>query len=142
MAHLDKMVDLTLEDDSYLAMDVLPRIHPKFFVPRLADRPQNPIMDTLNSKVATESRNSPFQSPLLPTELAILLTDSNTYRPPSRHDLWVEAATRSVGHTVCQPVRVIERGYNRFFPIQESSVIMGSTTIFAFYRCVANCLSF
>jgi hypothetical protein len=81
-------MDLRFGDN---AMDDLPPILPKFFVPRLEDKPQNPIMDTL--RLSSENIQSH-----MPRELAIISTISDPPRPPRRtNNLWLEAMSHNSG---------------------------------------------
>ena len=79
----------------HATMDDLPPILPKFFVPHLTDKPQNPIMDTL--KVSSKTLQ-----PHLPPEVAIISSISDLSLPPRRKDnIWLEAMTRNSGIRVC-----------------------------------------
>lgn len=89
------MENIELDNAVHTTMDHLPPILPKFFVPRLTDRPQNPIMDTL--RLASET----LQSQLSP-ELTIISAISDFPRPPRRiHNLWLEAMTCNSSIRVC-----------------------------------------
>ena len=69
-------------------MDHLPPILPKFFVPHLTDKPQNPIMDSLKQHPKTH----------LPPEVAIISAISDLPQPPRRtNNLWLEAISRNSG---------------------------------------------
>lgn len=76
----------------------LPQIPHHFFVPRLANKPQNPITDTLKqtSTKTTLPTRPPFHT--LPPEIAILTTDSSglTTQPAAATLLWPDAATRKI----------------------------------------------
>jgi hypothetical protein len=89
-------------DPVKIKMDELPQILPKFFIPPLADKPQNPIMDTL--KLASQTSDHHL-SALLPPELAVISTVSSFEQqfpnPPTVNNLWAEAITRKFGVRVC-----------------------------------------
>lgn len=44
---MTSLAPLPLVDDATLLLDTLPEFRARFIVPRLAEKPQNPIMDTL-----------------------------------------------------------------------------------------------
>jgi hypothetical protein len=78
-----RCLDLLLQEKA--VMDDLPPILPRFFVPHLTDRPQDPIMDTLKNSSRTP----------LPQELAIISATPDLHPPPRRTDnIWIEAMTR------------------------------------------------
>ncbi|KAI0356163.1 hypothetical protein OH77DRAFT_1423763 [Trametes cingulata] len=68
--------ETTLEDDHHLHHDTLPDLQPRFFIPRLADKPQNPIMDTLRL-MRTHEHPRPVEpiSLRVPLELQLLSED-------------------------------------------------------------------
>ncbi|TFK44260.1 gamma-tubulin complex, DGRIP91/SPC98 component protein [Crucibulum laeve] len=77
----------------------LPPLGPRFFVPPLVDKPQNPIMDSLK---LTASNKSLPPRPRLPLELLLIASDIE--RIPERvpklaNTLWTDAAARKVGFT-------------------------------------------
>ncbi|GLB36953.1 putative spindle pole body component [Lyophyllum shimeji] len=78
------------QDDLHLPPLDLPPLPPHFFVPPLADKPQNPIMDTL--KQEAEHRKRP-PLPRLPPELSLLVVDPPK-EPRPRYNLWSDALTR------------------------------------------------
>lgn len=54
-------------------MESLPPISPHFFVPRLCEKPQNPIMDTLK---LSSTHSFTLSKPALLPELSILVADT------------------------------------------------------------------
>ena len=83
-------------------MAELPPLNARFCVPRLPDRPQNPVMDTL--KLLDDLKAPPVQSALLNRRE---IADCNTNRPvfgPSRADdtagLWQEIRDKDFLHQV------------------------------------------
>ncbi|KAJ7217732.1 gamma-tubulin complex, DGRIP91/SPC98 component protein [Mycena pura] len=93
MATLFSLPSLRDDFDEFDASQaVLPDFKPRFFIPMMLDKPQNPIIDTLklhNSAV-------PVATPLpLPTELASLTLDSFPPRIPALSgSAWTEAGIR------------------------------------------------
>lgn len=79
----------------------LPRIETRFFVPRLVDKPQNPIMDTL--KLASVHTTAPWLPPVLPMELSIIASTPYPQPPPrpKNPNVWYDAMTRNPGIRVC-----------------------------------------
>ncbi|KAJ6587217.1 gamma-tubulin complex, DGRIP91/SPC98 component protein [Mycena vulgaris] len=80
----------SLHDEfEYTSETVLPEFKPRFFVPPMLERPQNPIMDTLKLLRPT----APVPTPLrLPTELASLTFDVQPQCVPKLNDaIWVDA---------------------------------------------------
>jgi hypothetical protein len=57
-----------LDGDLCHYKDELPRVLPRFFMPRLQDKPQDPVMDAL--RIEQESRASKLEQP--PPELTIV----------------------------------------------------------------------
>jgi len=88
-------MDLRLDDNAaHPTMDDLPPILPKFFVPRLIDSPQNPIMDTLR----LSSKNLQAH---LPPEISIISAVPDLPRTLRRtNNPWLEAVTRNSGSRV------------------------------------------
>jgi hypothetical protein len=85
----------TLEDDmTSSTMDDLPKIGPRFFVPRLTEKPQDPIMDTL--KLAN-SKETHMNTRPIPLELAILTVDMDhpPSHPKNKNNIWTDAVTRN-----------------------------------------------
>ncbi|KAJ7495895.1 gamma-tubulin complex, DGRIP91/SPC98 component protein [Mycena galericulata] len=78
-------------DDESASQAVLPEFKPRFFVPPMIDKPQNPIMDTLKLHTPTV----PIPTPLrlgLPTELASLTFDAQPQSFPKLNDsIWADA---------------------------------------------------
>ncbi|KII92345.1 hypothetical protein PLICRDRAFT_172448 [Plicaturopsis crispa FD-325 SS-3] len=70
-----------------LDVEPLPQVLPHFFVPRLVDKPQNPIMDGL--RVATY-RHAPMDSRVLPQEL-VALTEGLREMSEPLDTLWTDA---------------------------------------------------
>ncbi|KAF7308767.1 Spindle pole body component [Mycena kentingensis (nom. inval.)] len=73
----------------------LPALPPSFFLPRLTDKPQNPILDSLNL------HNSATAPPLtLPRELPSLTCDPHPQQTQSpRESVWVDALKPSVSRS-------------------------------------------
>ncbi|EJF65129.1 hypothetical protein DICSQDRAFT_98693 [Dichomitus squalens LYAD-421 SS1] len=77
----------------------LPGLPPRFFIPRLDDKPQNPIMDTLRL-LRNKSQTEPFPAPQtskLPPELESLSEDLLRFaqaRQSNLEDIWQSAASR------------------------------------------------
>lgn len=82
----------SLEDDPTVSMECLPPILPRFFVPHLEDKPQNPIMDTL--KVATFTTSTHVKSRIVP-ELVTPEEDTRTYQKTAE-TIWVDAITHNI----------------------------------------------
>lgn len=83
----------------------LPQILPRFFVPPLEDKPQNPILEALNLESITS--NLPprlFQPHLLPQELAALSLNVSQVvqqQPETKvEEIWTNALIRSRGDRV------------------------------------------
>jgi hypothetical protein len=69
----------------------LPKIQSKFHVPRLVDKPQNPIMDTLYlNRTKKFHADSGFMS--LPPELAIVTGDIQARRDILGLDIWEDTS--------------------------------------------------
>lgn len=89
---LEDMISLNVLQLPPMDLPPLPR---RFFVPPLADKPQNPIMDTL--KRDSERQNEPH---LLyrPPELNLLVVDPPAGHPwGTSYHLWSDALTRNSG---------------------------------------------
>ncbi|OCH93115.1 hypothetical protein OBBRIDRAFT_725379 [Obba rivulosa] len=91
------LVQLPLQPDGLvgLCVEALPEIAPQFHVPALADKPQNPIVDTLK---LVQDLNVPPQTPNLPNESEILTEDiCATLQRNSNYDksLWWTQALRN-----------------------------------------------
>ncbi|RPD78227.1 hypothetical protein L226DRAFT_558242 [Lentinus tigrinus ALCF2SS1-7] len=80
----------------------LPELRPHFFIPRLEDKPQNPIMDTLR---LWQNRSRPQdvcmeRTPTLPPELQLLSEDVLKFEQAKRSELesiWTRAVSRRHG---------------------------------------------
>ncbi|KAK0213089.1 gamma-tubulin complex, DGRIP91/SPC98 component protein [Desarmillaria ectypa] len=88
-----------VEDEAFL-QDTLPSIFPGFFIPRLADKPQNPILDTLkrehDDNATTRTQN------FKPHEIAIVAADFSALHlvpEPWKDDdsLWAKALVQVAG---------------------------------------------
>ncbi|KAI0371144.1 hypothetical protein BV20DRAFT_1120885 [Pilatotrama ljubarskyi] len=107
MAHLSLFtadVDSgTLEDARDLRRDTLPDLPPQFFIPRLADKPQNPIMDTLRLMRSHEQpRHAETATLRIPLELQLLSEDVATFAQEKQahtrlEDVWRLAASERHG---------------------------------------------
>ncbi|KAK0455463.1 gamma-tubulin complex, DGRIP91/SPC98 component protein [Desarmillaria tabescens] len=93
---------LPLVEDEDSLQDTLPPVLPGFFIPRLADKPQNPILDTLkrehDDNASTRTQN------LEPPEIAIMAADFSALRlvsEPLEDDdsLWINALVQVTGVT-------------------------------------------
>jgi hypothetical protein len=83
----------------------LPQILPRFFVPLLEDKPQNPILEALNLESITS--NLPprlFQPHLLPQELTALslnISQAVQQQPETKvEEIWTNALIRNRGDRV------------------------------------------
>ncbi|KAI0042924.1 hypothetical protein FA95DRAFT_508656 [Auriscalpium vulgare] len=87
----DADLDLPKADD-------LPSVYPHFFIPKLSDSPQDPIMDTLKLPRRIQGLHGLSSTPVLPTELLALadlcLLPALKDEP---HALWERAATKRLG---------------------------------------------
>ncbi|KAF8149545.1 Spc98 family-domain-containing protein [Crassisporium funariophilum] len=97
---LEHLQDLSVELGRPSMMNDLPRVIPRFFVPPLENKPQNPIMETLkledmNSNLPTRS----YKPQYLPPELAILSLGRPTEEESaySVEQLWTNALIRKAG---------------------------------------------
>lgn len=90
-----------------VSLENLPQFLPRFSIPTLENKPQNPIMDTLKlEKMNAEMPKRHFQPELLPPELALftLDTDRSAQEEKSRtgiEELWNNAVNRELGVQVC-----------------------------------------
>ncbi|KAI1796462.1 Spc98 family-domain-containing protein, partial [Ganoderma leucocontextum] len=93
----------TPSEDVGKTVVALPELPPNFFIPRLDDKPQNPIMDTLRilqKKPHSISTSAP-PAPSLPPELALLSGDLLKFaqaRQSNLEDIWQSAALLRHGH--------------------------------------------
>ncbi|KAJ7880996.1 gamma-tubulin complex, DGRIP91/SPC98 component protein [Mycena olivaceomarginata] len=88
MTGLFQLPSLPDEFDEYTAQTVLPEFTPRFFVPPMLHKPQNPIMDTLKLRTPI----APVPTPLrlaLPTELAPLPPIQTV--PKLNDSIWTDA---------------------------------------------------
>lgn len=97
--------DTASEDVVGKTVVALPELPPRFFIPRLDDKPQNPIMDTL--RILQKNSHSTFNSapppPTLPPELVLLSGDLLKVaqaRQSNLEDIWQSALLHRHGHTV------------------------------------------
>ncbi|KAI0779845.1 Spc98 family-domain-containing protein [Fomes fomentarius] len=98
--------NLTLEpvEDMEPTICALPEIPPQFFIPRLEDKPQNPIMDTLgmyNHPYEQQSKPPAHRLSLLPPELNLLSESISKFEQEKRAQhfemLWEQAVSRRSG---------------------------------------------
>ena len=85
------------------ALDPLPVLNPHFFIPRLEDKPQNPIMDTLRIMQNRLHDHPPPPTFVLPPELHALSEDTLLFAEKRRNaleSLWELAASRKSGFGV------------------------------------------
>ncbi len=80
----EKAVDITL--------DILPELGPRFFVPRLAEKPQNPIIDSLEFR--HETRPVELKVPPLDDILAVEDEIMQDLVEPLTESIWERAASR------------------------------------------------
>ncbi|KAF9010717.1 gamma-tubulin complex, DGRIP91/SPC98 component protein [Cyathus striatus] len=93
MWHSDEPLE---EFEETATLDELPELFPRFFVPPLEEKPQNPILEML--KLSATNQSLPPR-PLLPTERAGLASSqveslSEVQPPTPVHVLWSELLTR------------------------------------------------
>lgn len=89
------------------AVGALPELLPRFFIPRLDDKPQNPIMDTLCILQKKPPRTFTSAPPLLslPPEIVLHSESKDLLRVAQARqthlqDIWQSAALRRCGLTV------------------------------------------
>lgn len=98
---------LGLTDEVGSTICALPNIPLQFFIPRLDERPQNPIMDALRlaqnrPRVHVPSQTKPS---VLPLELQVLAGDVVSFEEAKRNHLesvWQRAVSRRHGYMVCE----------------------------------------
>jgi hypothetical protein len=113
----------SVEQDSPPLMHELPQILPRFYIPPLPDKPQNPIMDGLRFV----SRNYLVSTPSIwPAELVIMAEDLSMAPVPKSSDtLWADAVKRA---DRCQ-VRLV--GLAKIPPISDQ--IVGSNNVMGYF---------
>ena len=88
----------------------MPQLRPHFFVPRLEDKPQNPIMDTLRlwrNRSRPQEWTQEKSSSALPPELRLLSEDVlqlEYARKNQMQTIWTQAVTRRHGTMVRIPM--------------------------------------
>ena len=98
--------DLESVDDMGPAICALPEIPPQFFIPRLEDKPQNPIMDTLQLmyRRADEQKPPSYSPSLLPPELNLLSEEISKFEQEKRVQrldaIWELAMSQRLGKMV------------------------------------------
>ncbi len=95
-------------DDADPTMCSLPELRPQFFIPRLEEKPQNPIMDTLRlwKNRSRLQVDLVAQSYMLPPELQLLSEDVIKFEQAKRDQLesiWTRAVSRRHGSMVRRP---------------------------------------
>ncbi|KAK0225647.1 gamma-tubulin complex, DGRIP91/SPC98 component protein [Armillaria fumosa] len=90
-----------VEDEAFL-QDALPPVFQGFFIPRLPDKPQNPILDTLNSREHDD--DAAIRTQNLPPEVVNMAADVSALRLESEHlsnddSLWAKALVQVAGTT-------------------------------------------
>lgn len=77
----------------------LPQILPRFFVPALENKPQNPILEALNlENINSNLPPRSFQPHLLPQELAALSLNVVQQEPEQKvEEIWTNALIRRRG---------------------------------------------
>ena len=77
---------------------------PQFFIPRLEDKPQNPIMDSIRLMQNHPIGAQTYATPSLPLELRLLSEDIGQFEQDKRQlrlePLWELPISRKVGHMV------------------------------------------
>ncbi|KAL1942658.1 hypothetical protein VTO73DRAFT_4898 [Trametes versicolor] len=102
--HFTRQFDDTLLEDTGPATlhETLSDLQPRFFIPRLADKPQNPIMDTLRlMNNAQYVRPANTVSLSIPLELGLLSEDVARFAAEKHahfDDIWQRAAVQRHGH--------------------------------------------
>lgn len=82
----------------------LPELHPGFFIPRLTDKPQNPIMDTIT--LIQRTQESAYAPHPLPVEVEALAEDMWAVaqaRQRVESDLWQQVAQEKTSDRVIKP---------------------------------------
>ena len=104
-SHLMAFDPNTPAEDVAKIVAALPELPPRFFIPRLDDRPQNPIMDTL--RILQKKPHNSFipapAAPSLPSELALLSEDllkAAQVGKSNLEDIWRSAVQHRHGHMV------------------------------------------
>ena len=103
----DQLSDFSHEFDLQTPLEDLPRLAPRFFVPPLENKPQNPIMESLRLEALNMNIPARSYEPVLPKELAVLSLDTSQIikdlegSPATAiEELWMQAATRKLGTKV------------------------------------------
>lgn len=132
--------DETLLEDAGPALnETLSELPPRFFIPRLADKPQNPIMDTLRLMRNAEHVKHAETTPLLvPLELGLLSEDIArfaTEKEARLDDIWQLAAS----HTNLYKVRACARSLScsLYAVPSESGLVLGCVAPFSRRECGA-----
>lgn len=127
--HSTRQFDDTLLEDAGPATlhETLADLPPRFFIPRLADKPQNPIMDTLKLMHNSQGvRPANSVSLPIPLELGLLSEDVARFAAEKQahfDDIWQLAALQKHGHKV--RLRMLPISCCLHAVPAESSVIMG-----------------
>ena len=99
-------LDLGVDDAADMAeVSALPELPPQFFVPRLEEKPQNPIMDTLRimkgnmsvQSVIEPMHHMPLELHLLSEDLAVFEQEKKRIRLES---VWEQAVSRNRRYVV------------------------------------------
>ncbi|KAK7005800.1 spindle pole body component [Favolaschia claudopus] len=99
MTQLFQLPTLSDEFDQLTLKDALPELMPRFFVPPMLDKPQNPILETLKLRDPIAPVPTPSRL-LLPTELASVTLDSSPYNfPKLRESIWTDAIKNGSSHS-------------------------------------------
>lgn len=101
--------ELANVDDAGPPICALPELRPQFFIPRLEEKPQNPIMDTLRFWQHRSQLQDDFmaQTRVLPQELRLLSEDVLKFEQAKRDQLesiWSQAVSRRHGSMVRRPM--------------------------------------
>ena len=113
----------------------LPQILPRFFVPPLEDRPQNPILEVLDLESITSNLTPRlFQPHLLPQELTALSLNFSQVaqqHEPKVEEFWTNALVRNRGDRVRLILCLFVQSSGQFVTPTEWFIVMGSITTHA-----------
>ncbi|KAF7309776.1 Spindle pole body component [Mycena indigotica] len=129
-------------DDESTQNDGLPEFKPRFFMPVMLDKPQNPIIDTLNlvSHKSVYASNSPITSLGLPKELASL-----TFNPPKQatvhvnDSIWTDALKHAGIHSEIYSWDSLRPGYSGHpspspFLSEQHGLVVAAARYYAYPR--------
>ena len=105
----------------------LPELHPGFFIPRLTDKPQNPIMDTIS--LVQRARDSAYTPHSLPVEVEALAEDMWAVakaRQRIESDLWQQVAQEKTSDRVGSFAGLQKRNAKLLTALIASPDVMGN----------------